>query len=134
MIGAEVEHLGRSQRAGGEAPAPMGSAVVGLAGRLLGAGYHHSAAHACCRPLCGGRRNWFTAALAKTVTAQQENFGVLDQPVGNGGSDGGVVEDVAPVGERGVGSDNGRALLARNAAVARRRPPASCARPLVAGR
>jgi hypothetical protein len=27
----------------------MGSAVVGLAGRLLDAGYHHSTAHACCR-------------------------------------------------------------------------------------
>jgi hypothetical protein len=26
----------------------MVSAVVGLAGRLLDAGYHHSAAHACC--------------------------------------------------------------------------------------
>jgi len=92
----------------------MGSTVVGLAGRLLDAGYHHSAAHACCRAplLCGGRRIRFVVALTKALTTQQENLGVLDEPVGDSGSDGGVVEDVASVGERRIGSDDGGALLA----------------------
>ena len=37
--------------------------------------------------------------FAKTIAAQQEDFGVLHEPVGNGGSDGGIEENVAPVGE-----------------------------------
>ena len=91
----------------------MVSAVVGLAGRFLGAGYHHSAAHAGCHaPLFGGRRIRFAVALAETIPAEQKDFGVLDQPVGDGGRDGGVIEDVAPVGECGVSSDDSRALLA----------------------
>ena len=35
VIGAEVEHRGEDQRAGAEAPAPIGSAVEGLPGGLL---------------------------------------------------------------------------------------------------
>ena len=38
MIGAEVEHRGVSLSAGAEAPAPIGSAVEGLPGRLLRSG------------------------------------------------------------------------------------------------
>src|ERR1700691_1221365 len=91
----------------------MVSAVVGLAGRFLGAGYHHSAAHACCMPLFGGgRRIRFAVALAETISAEQKDFGVLHQAVGDGVSDGRVIEDVAPVGECGVSSDDSRALLA----------------------
>ena len=39
MIGAEVEHRKKQRRSGSGAPAPIGSAVVGLAGGLLRAGY-----------------------------------------------------------------------------------------------
>src|SRR5438270_12759595 len=89
----------------------MVSAVVGLAGRLLDAGYHHSAAHARCHAeLFGGRRIRFAAAFAKAVSAEQKDFGVLDQAVGDSGGDGGV-EDVAPVGERSVSCNDRRALL-----------------------
>ena len=41
MIGAEVKH---EVAKGPETPAPSGSAVEGLPGGLLRAGYHHSAA------------------------------------------------------------------------------------------
>ena len=41
MIGAEVKH---ESCQGPESPAPSGSAVEGLPGGLLRAGYHHSAA------------------------------------------------------------------------------------------
>lgn len=37
--------------------------------------------------------------FALTVAAEQEDLGVLHKAIGDGGSDGGVVEDVAPVGE-----------------------------------
>src|SRR6266849_6349290 len=104
--------MGKETEGGSRAPAPHGSAVVGLAGRLLGTGYHHSAAHACCRPLFGGRRIRISVAFAKAVATEQEDLGVLDQPVGDGGSNGGVVEDVAPIGEGSVSSDDRRALLA----------------------
>ena len=44
--------------------------------------------------------------LAKTIAAQQEDFGILHEPVRDGGSDGRVEENVAPVGERCVGGDD----------------------------
>ena len=50
--------------------------------------------------------------LAQAVAAQQEDLGVLHQPVGDGGGDGGVEEDVAPVGERCVRSNNRGTFLA----------------------
>jgi len=40
--------------------------------------------------------------LAQAVTTQQEDFGILYEPVGDSGGDGRVEEDVAPVGERSV--------------------------------
>src|SRR5229473_617617 len=104
--------MGKETEGGSRAPAPHGSAVVGLAGRLLGTGYRHSAAHACCRPLFGGRRIRISVAFAKAVATEQEDLGVLDQPVGDGGSDGGVVEDVAPVGEGCVSGNDGGSFVA----------------------
>ena len=50
--------------------------------------------------------------LAQAVAAQQEDFGILHEPVGDGGGNGCVEEDVTPVGERSVRGDNGGTLLA----------------------
>ena len=50
--------------------------------------------------------------LAQTFAAQQEDLRVFDQAVGDGGGDGGVEEDVPPVGERCVRCNNCRAFLA----------------------
>jgi hypothetical protein len=110
MVGAEVEHGLRSEGAAGGAPAPTGSSVVGLAGRLPGAGYHHSAELACCRGLFDRGRIGIPVTFAEAVAAQEKDFGVLHQSIGGG--DGGVVEDVAPVGERRIGSDDSGAFLA----------------------
>src|SRR5271157_5186877 len=94
------------------APAPAGSAVEGLPGGLLRAGYHHRAALD--RSQRGERslaRGLALIAFAEAFTSEQEDFGVLHQAVGNGRGNGGVVEDVAPVGERSVGG--GRKLYSR---------------------
>ena len=58
--------------------------------RLLGAG-----------PQLLGRRIE-VLGLAEAISAQQEDFGVFHEAVGDGGGDGRVEEDVAPVGERCV--------------------------------
>ena len=73
---------------------------MGLAGGLLRPGYHHSAAHDRSRLL--GRRIGIFVGFAQTIASQQEDLGVLDEPVGDGGGDGRIKEDVAPVGERSV--------------------------------
>jgi hypothetical protein len=52
-----------------------------------------------------GRRIGIFIGLAQTIAAQQEDLGVLDEAVGNGGRDGRIKEDVAPVGEGRVGGD-----------------------------
>ena len=49
----------------------------------------------------------FTEAIA----AEQEDLGVLDEPVGDRRGDGRIEENVAPVGERCVGGYDGRTLL-----------------------
>ena len=54
----------------------------------------------------------FLLGFAEAVAAEQEDLGVLDQAVGDRRGDGGVEEDVAPVGERGVGGDDSGTLLA----------------------
>ena len=58
------------------------------------------------------RRIRILVGFAQTVTAQQEDLGVLDQAVGDGCGDGRIKEDVTPVGKRGVGGDHGRAFVA----------------------
>ncbi len=85
MIGTEVEHGGRTRQKEREpkAPACLGRAVVGLAGGLLRHGYHRSAAHDRSRPL--GRRFGFLIGFAQTLATQQEDLGVLYEPVGDGG-------------------------------------------------
>src|SRR6202162_1849453 len=93
-------------------PARLGSAVVELAGGLLRPGYHHSAARHRSRLRFLSRRIGTLVVLAQAVAAQQEDLGVLHQPVGNGGRDGRIEEDVAPVGERCIGGDNRRTFLA----------------------
>ena len=50
--------------------------------------------------------------LSQAVATQQKNLGIFYQAVGDGGGDGRVEEDVAPVGERSVRGDNGGTLLA----------------------
>src|SRR5258707_10222437 len=92
--------------------APTGSSVVELAGRLPGSGYRHSAELAGSPGrLFGSRRIWIAIAFAETVAAEKKDLGVLHEAIGDGRSDGGVVEDVAPVGEGRVGGDDGRALV-----------------------
>ena len=62
--------------------------------------------------LFGSWRIGISIAFAEAVAAEQEDLGVFDQAIGDGSGDGGVVEDVAPVGEGCFGNDDGRALLA----------------------
>jgi hypothetical protein len=63
--------------------------------------------------LFGGRRSGaFVVTFAKAFATEQEDLGVFDQTIGDRSGDGGVVEDVAPVGKCCVGGDDGRALLA----------------------
>ena len=83
-----------------EAPARLGSAVVGLAGRLLRPGYHHSAARHRGRRLGFLGRRIGILGFAQALAAQQENLGVFHQSVGGG--DGGIEEDVSPVRKRCV--------------------------------
>ena len=97
-------NIGRdeNQRAGVMAPARIGSAVEGLSGGLLRPGISPQRG-ACLQPAqLLGRRIWDLVGLAKTVATEQEYLGVLDEPVGDGSGDGGVEQDVAPVGKRGV--------------------------------
>src|SRR5438046_805878 len=104
------------RKAGGaeaETPAPpTGSSVVELAGRLPGSGYRHSAELAGSPGrLFGSRRIWIAIAFAEAIAAEQKDLGVFHEAIGDGRSDDGVVEDVAPVGEGRVGGDDGRALV-----------------------
>ena len=55
---------------------------------------------------------WILVGFAETVSAEQENFGVFHQSVGDRRGDGGVVQNVAPVGKGGVGRDDRRTLFA----------------------
>ena len=84
-----------NERAGVKAPARIGSAVEGLSGGLLRPGISPQRG-ACLQPAqLLGRRIGDFVGFAQTVTAEQEDLGVLDEPVGDGGSDGGVEKDVA---------------------------------------
>ena len=82
---------------GAEAPAPYGSSVVGLAGRLPGAVIITARSLLVAGGLFGRRRIGIPVAFAEAVAAQEKDLRVLHQPIGDGGGDGGVVEDVAPV-------------------------------------
>ena len=113
VIGAEVEHRGEENlRAGAEAPAPIGSAVEGLPGGLLHPGYRHSAAHDRSRRSysAGDVEGFF--GFAEAVAAEQEDLRVFDEPIDDGGGDGRVEENVAPVRERSIGGDQCRTPVA----------------------
>ena len=93
------------------APAPAGSAVEGLPGGLLRAGYLHRAAHdRSQRSERSVARRLALVGFAKAFASEQEDFGVFHQAVGDGRGHGGIEKDVAPLGERSVGSDD-RALV-----------------------
>ena len=111
MIGAEVEHKVRKRESGVVAPAPAGSAVEELPDGLLRAGYRHRAAPDLSQPRTI-RRKAGSYPFAKALAAEQEDLGVFHQPIGDGGGDGCVVEDVAPVGESGIGRNECAALMA----------------------
>jgi hypothetical protein len=98
VIGAEVEHEGGRPGAEDEnALRPIGSAVEGFARRTPPTGYRTA------RRLieAGGellfRRIRVPASFTQAVAAQQEDFGVLHEPVGDSRRDGRVEQDVAPV-------------------------------------
>ena len=102
----------KDPRAGVFTPAPVGSAVEELPDGLLRAGYRHRAAPDLSQPgrLFGG---WLALiAFAEALASKEEDLGVFHQAIGNGGGDGGVVENVAPVGESRVGCDECAALIA----------------------
>jgi hypothetical protein len=65
-------------------------------------GYPHRAAPEKGSPSGSGRRRALLS-FAQAFSTQQKDLGVFHQPVGDGGGDGGVVEDVAPGGERSIG-------------------------------
>jgi len=69
---------------------------------------------ACLLPACllTGWRMWSSVAFTQAVAAQQKDFGVFHDAIGDGGGDSGVVEDVAPVGKCRVGRDERGALVA----------------------
>ena len=111
VIGAEVEHRGEPQAKGTGALRPLAAPLRGSPGGLLRTGYRTV------RRLTGAgkklrfRRCLIPGGFAQAFAAEQEDFGVLDQPVGNGGRNGRIKEDVAPVGERRVGRNDRRPLL-----------------------
>ena len=59
-------------------------------------------------------RRWIRilVGFAQTVAAKQKDLGVFDKPIGNGSSNGRIEKDVAPVGERRIGRDNGTSFTA----------------------
>lgn len=59
-----------------------------------------------------GWRIGMLVGFAQTIAAEQEDLGVFNETVGDGGGDGCIKEDVAPVGERGVGCNDGRSFVA----------------------
>src|SRR5260370_3011937 len=93
-------------------PPPRAAQLRGSPAGLLRVGLSHRAAPEL-EP--SSSCNWWGLALIwfpQAVAAEEEDFGVLHQAVGDGGGDGGVVQDIAPVGERCVGRDGSRTALA----------------------
>ena len=89
----------------------MGSAVEGFTRRTPPVmGYRTERRLRRARLQEAGRRRALLS-FTQAFSPQQKDLGVFHQPVGDGGGDGGVVEDVAPVGERGVGRNNRAALV-----------------------
>ena len=57
------------------------------------------------------RIGFLRGRITETATAEQEDFRVLHQTIGDGCRNGGVVEDVTPVGECSIRRDNGGAFV-----------------------
>src|SRR6516165_7777751 len=96
MIGAEVEHGIRGKMGtGAEAPAPHWQLRCGVS-----------------RPAPRhGLSSQRGACLLPAAYSAAGGFGVLDEAIGDRRGDGGVVENVAPVGEGRVGGDDGGAFV-----------------------
>ena len=92
--------------------APADSAVEELPDGLLRAGYRHRAAPDLSQPSRLFSRRLALITFAEAFASEEEDLGVFHQTIGNGGGDGGVVEDVAPVGESCVGRNERAALMA----------------------
>src|SRR6266704_2681423 len=101
MIGAKVEHGGKEGE-GAFTPAPSAAPLRGSPAGLLRYGLSHRTAPEK-GPRSGSGRRRALLSFTQAFSPQQKDLGVFHQPVGNGGGNGGVVEDVAPVRERGVG-------------------------------
>src|ERR1700733_7796056 len=105
--------VAQGRRSGsGKLPPPSAAPLRGYPTDSSGSGYHHSAAPGRGRKRLPFRRTGVLVGLAKTVASEQEDLGVLHQPVGNGSGNRCVVENVSPVRERCVGRDHRRFLLA----------------------
>src|ERR1043166_3624029 len=89
---------------------PIRSAVVELPDGLLRTGYHHSAALDLNEP--SFFRRLVLVGFAKALPTEQENFGVFYQAVGDSCRDGGVVKNVAPIGEGRIGGDDDGSFMA----------------------
>jgi len=98
-----------NQRAGAAAPAPIGSAVEGLPGGLLRYGISPQRG-ACLWPAVHSPAGGFGFLLPLRKLSPPKDLRVLHQAVGDGGGDGRVVKDVAPVGEGCFGGNERRAL------------------------
>jgi hypothetical protein len=109
MIGAEVEHGSRKREP--KLPPPSAAPLRGSPAGLLRVGLSHRAAPELSHPQSTGG-DWLLFRFPQAVAAEQEDFGVLHQAIGYGGSDGGIEKDVAPVGEGRVGSDDCGTALA----------------------
>ena len=92
-------------------PRPTGSSVVELGGWLPARVIVTARSLLVAGRLLGGRWIEMSIALPKAVAAEQEDLGVLDETIGDDRGDGGVVEDVSPVGEGSVRGDNGGAFV-----------------------
>src|ERR1039458_307631 len=103
MIGAEVEHVrGEADEREPQPPRAWAAPLRGYPADSSGPGYRHSAAlDRRQRKLLGWRIR--ILGLTEAITPEHEDFGVLDESVGDRRGDGGIEENVAPVGERCVG-------------------------------
>jgi hypothetical protein len=91
-------------------PPPADSAVEGLPDGLLRAGYRHRAAPDASQPII----QWEAGSYypCEGFPPEKEDLGVFHQAIGDRRGDGGVVEDVAPVGESSIGRNERAALIA----------------------
>ena len=107
MIGAEIEHLRKVKRTSGspQPPPAWAAPLRGYPADSSGPGYRHSAAlDRSQRKLLGWRIR--ILGLTEAIAPEHEDLGVLDEPVGDRRGDGRIEENVAPVGEGCVRSNN----------------------------